>query len=81
MAKKLNQSIRRQRDQSSGVRGMLKGNSFAARVAVFLFMSAGFLLFLAATDDNQPAKPILQVDTTGKSSGFVSDSIGVQDSL
>ena len=54
---------------------MMKGNTLSIRVAVFLIMSAGFMLFLSITDKRQPVKPILQLDTTGKSEGFVSDSV------
>lgn len=55
--------------------GRMKGNTLSIRVAVFLIMSAGFMLFLSITDKRQPVKPILQVDTTGKSESFVSDSV------
>ena len=81
LAKKLNQSIRKTREQAGGLRGVMKGNSLSIRVAVFLVMSAGFLLFLSITDKSQPVKPILQVDTTGKSDGFVSDSTPTADSI
>ena len=54
---------------------MMKGNTLSIRVAVFLIMSAGFMLFLSITDKRQPVKPILQLDTTGQSEGFVSDSV------
>jgi hypothetical protein len=75
LAKKLNQSIRRSREHAGGISGMMKGNTLSIRVAVFLIMSAGFMLFLSITDKRQPVKPILQLDTTGKSEGFVSDSV------
>jgi hypothetical protein len=81
LAKKLNQSIRSTREQAGGLRGIVRGNTVSVRVAVFLLMSAGFLLFLSITDKRQPVKPILQVDTTGRSSGFVSDSAAPRDSI
>jgi hypothetical protein len=81
LAKDLNQKIRRSREQAGGFRGVMKGNSLSVRVAVFLIMSASFLLFLSVTDKRQPVKPILQVDTTGRSEGFVSDSAAPRDSI
>jgi hypothetical protein len=81
LAKKLNQSIRNSREHAGGLRGVMKGNTVSVRVAVFLLMSAGFLLFLSITDKRQPVKPILQVDTTGRSGGFVSDSVAPRDTI
>jgi hypothetical protein len=81
LARSLNQKIRNSREQVGGMRGVMKGNSLSVRVAVFLVMSAGFLLFLSATDKSQPVKPILQVDTTGRSEGFVTDSAITRDTI
>lgn len=81
VAKSLNEKIRNSRDNAGGLRGVMKGNSLSVRVAVFLVMCASFLLFLSVTDKRQPVKPILQVDTTGRSEGFVSDSAAPRDSI
>jgi hypothetical protein len=81
LAKKLNQSIRNSREHAGGLRGVMKGNTVSVRVAVFLLMSAGFLLFLSITDKRQPVKPILQVDTTGRGGSFVSDSVAPRDTI
>jgi hypothetical protein len=81
LAKSLNQKIRNSREQAGGFRGVMKGNSLSVRVAVFLVLSASFLLFLSVTDKRQPVKPILQVDTAGRSGGFVSDSAAPRDTI
>lgn len=60
MPKNVNQRIRTSSDKAQQLRGLLRGNSLAVRVAVFLIMSAGFLLMLAITDKGHPSDPILQ---------------------